>query len=68
MCEDGHVVAAPFEFLGKQRNDEFEAFIHRFVVGVRWLVAGLVGLICAVTAAGVVNTRPLAEILSLRPG
>src|SRR5262249_33105861 len=28
-----------------QRKEDFEAVIHRVVVGVRWLVAGLVGVI-----------------------
>jgi putative ABC transport system permease protein len=39
-----------------QRNDEFASTIHRMVNGALWLVGGLVGLICIVTAAGVVNT------------
>jgi putative ABC transport system permease protein len=39
-----------------QGNDEFASTIQRMINGALWLVGGLVGLICAVTAAGVVNT------------
>jgi putative ABC transport system permease protein len=39
-----------------QRNRDFAATIDRVVVGVRWFVVGLVGLIFLVAAVGVVNT------------
>jgi putative ABC transport system permease protein len=44
------------ETLWVQPNEDFAHTIERVVRGVRWLLAGMLALIAAVAAAGVVNT------------